>query len=165
MAAGSTYTPIATTTLGSNQATVEFTGISGSYTDLLIVVNSYSTTAAGIYAQVGNGSYDTGTNYSYTYLIGNGTAASSGRASTQASIYLADQSSTAGNRQTTILQFNNYSNTTTNKTVLSRGSSSSQSAGAVIGLWRSTAAINRIRLLNGNFAATSTFTLYGIAAA
>jgi hypothetical protein len=160
-----TYEPIATTTLGSNQATVDFTGISQAYTDLILVIDSTSTTSAGIYIQVGDASIDTGTNYSYTYLQGNGTAASSGRAATQASIYCADQSSTS--RQTTILQFNNYSNTTTYKTIISRGSSASQSSTAVVGLWRgaSTAAIKLIKLLNGNFTTGSTFTLYGIKAA
>ena len=38
MAAGSTYTPIATTTLGSAQADVTFSSISGSYTDLVLII-------------------------------------------------------------------------------------------------------------------------------
>jgi hypothetical protein len=158
-----TYEPIATTTLGSNTATVNFTGISQAYTDIILVIDSTSTTSAGIYIQVGDASIDTGTNYSFTYLQGNGTTASSGRSSTQASIYCSDQSSTS--RQTTIIQFQNYSNSTTNKTILSRGSSASQSVGAVVGLWRSTSLISKIRLVNGNFATGSTFTLYGIKAA
>jgi hypothetical protein len=37
MAAGSTYTPIATTTLSSSQAEVTFTSFSG-YTDLVLIV-------------------------------------------------------------------------------------------------------------------------------
>ena len=35
MAAGSTYTPIATTTLGSNVASYTFSSIAGTYTDLV----------------------------------------------------------------------------------------------------------------------------------
>lgn len=158
-----TYEPIATQTLGSNTATVDFTGISQAYTDLILVIDSTSTASSGIYIQVGDSSIDTGTNYSFTYLQGNGTAASSGRASTQASIYCSDQSSSS--RQTTILQFNNYSNATTYKTIISRGSSASQSVGSSVGLWRSTSLISKIRLVNGNFATGSTFTLYGIKAA
>jgi hypothetical protein len=34
-----TYEPIATTTLGSNTATVDFTGISQAYTDLILVID------------------------------------------------------------------------------------------------------------------------------
>lgn len=158
-----TYEPITTQTLGSNTATVDFTAISQSYTDLILVIDSTSTASSGIYIQVGDSSIDTATNYSYTYLSGNGTSASSGRAATQASIYCSDQSSSS--RQTTTLQFNNYSNATTFKTIISRGSSSSQSAGASVGLWRSTSLISKIRLVNGNFATGSTFTIYGVKSA
>ena len=158
-----TYEPITTTTLGSNTTTVDFTGLSQNYTDLILVINSTSTTSAGIYIQVGDSSIDTGTNYSFSYLSGNGTTASSGRSSTQASIYCSDQSSSV--RQTTLIHFNNYSNTTTNKTILSRGASPSQTVGASVGLWRSTSAISKIRLINGNFATGSIFTIYGIKAA
>jgi hypothetical protein len=161
MAKTATYSLINSQTLGSNTASVTFSSIPATFTDLIMVINSYSTTGAGIYTQL-NG--DTGTNYSFTYLQGNGTAASSGRSSTQASIYLADQSSSSANLQTTLLQFNDYSNATTYKTVISRGSSASQSVTAVVGLWRSTATINQIVLLNGNFASGSVFKLYGIQA-
>jgi len=37
MAAGKTYEPIATTTLSSSAATITFSSISGSYTDLVFV--------------------------------------------------------------------------------------------------------------------------------
>ena len=37
MAAGATYEPISTTTLGSNTNTVSFTSISSAYTDLIFV--------------------------------------------------------------------------------------------------------------------------------
>jgi hypothetical protein len=158
----STYDKIQAQTLGSNQTTVDFTTISQLYTDIILVIDSTSTASSGIYIQLGDSSIDTGSNYSFTFLAGNGSTASSGRAATQSSIYCSDQSSSS--RQTTIIQFNNYSNTTTNKTIISRGSSASQSVGAVVGLWRSTSLISKIRLINGNFATGSTFTLYGIKA-
>ena len=37
-----TYEPIATTTLGSAQATVTFSSIPGTYTDLVLITNSRS---------------------------------------------------------------------------------------------------------------------------
>ena len=62
MAAGSTYTPIATTTLGSAASSVTFSSISGSYTDLILITNpSSATTDQSIYVQF---NADTGTNYS-----------------------------------------------------------------------------------------------------
>jgi hypothetical protein len=66
-----------------------------------------------------------------------------------------------------ITHFNNYSNATTYKTILSRGNNASSSVTAYSALWRSTSAINEIKVftLSGNLRAGSTFTLYGIAAA
>jgi len=113
-----TYEAIQSTTLGSNQTSVELTTISQAYTDLICVINSISTASSGIYMRVGDATVDSGTNYSYTYMYGNGSSASSGRTPNDTVIYCGDQSSTVP--QTTIIQLNNYSNTTTNKTSLSR---------------------------------------------
>ena len=46
MAAGSTYTPIATTTLGS-AGTITFSSIPSTYTDLVIVLNGNGSRVAG----------------------------------------------------------------------------------------------------------------------
>ena len=65
-------------------------------------------------------------------------------------------------------QFQNYSNSTTYKTVLSQGGNSDNYVFEWINLWRSTAAITSMELKvddASNFASGSTFTLYGIAAA
>jgi hypothetical protein len=167
MAAGSTYTPIATTTLGSNTQYVTFSSISGSYTDLILVVSAAGVSAQDMYGRV-NG--DSGTNYSRTNVYGNGSAAGSVRVSNETSMmldYYGNPNTTLGN-SVQIINFMNYSNTTTYKTVLIRSSSTS-GTDAIINLWRSTAAITSIQLnvANGavNFATGSTFTLYGITAA
>jgi len=165
MAAGATYEPIATNTLGSAQATVTFSSISGSYTDLVLIIGGKNASSdQGIVTQVGNGSIDTGSNYSTTYLIGDGTNATSGRASSATSIIAGRMDNVAS---TSIINYMNYSNTTTYKTVLGRGND-----GALViqhvGLWRNTAAINTINVFNlssVNFAAGTVLTLYGIAAA
>jgi len=79
MAAGATYEPIATTTVSnSSTSTVTFSSISGTYTDLIIIGNLGSeTTNAFPYLQF-NG--DTGSNYSYTQLYGNGNGSSAATA-------------------------------------------------------------------------------------
>jgi hypothetical protein len=61
----------------------------------------------------------------------------------------------------------NYSNATTNKTVLSKASNASNNVDAIVALWRSTAAITSITILgNGqNYGIGSSFSLYGIKAA
>ena len=169
MPAGSTYEPIATTTLGSNTAAVTFSSISGSYTDLVLIANfvGFTTSANSAISVRFNG--DTGTNYSATYLRGNGTAASSARATNDNRMVVG---ATAGGTNTdwamSIVNFMNYSNTTTFKTVLSRYSQASLSAEAEVGLWRNTAAITSIEF--GTYGtnltlAGSVITLYGITAA
>jgi hypothetical protein len=168
MAAGSTYTPLATSTLGSPAASVTFSSISGAYTDLVLVVASTRDTISNSYFQVGNGSIDTGSNYSTTYLYGNGTTAASARQSNSSNGVLLDAVGNTQTEQSTwILQIQNYANTTTYKTILNRRSRASDEAFACVGLWRSTSAINTVKFYpsGGNLSTGSTFTLYGIAAA
>lgn len=166
MAAGNTYTPIATTTLGTAASSYTFSSISGSYTDLILIFNGYgSSGTTNINMQVGNGSVDTATNYSYTALYGTGAVAGSSRASTTSSMILGYLQTTDG--ANVITQIQNYSNTTTYKTLIARANTTSYEIDLTAGLWRSTSAINTIKLniSSGNFVAGSTFTLYGILAA
>jgi hypothetical protein len=165
-----TYEPIATTTLGSNSATVDFTNISTAYTDLILIGNFTTNQSAPFRLLVGNGSIDTGSNYSMTQVAGTGTVTESTRSSGAA--FIASGYINAAGRSIWQMHFQNYSNTTTNKTVLIRYStdvSGSQAANARVGLWRSTSAINYIRLeTNASpqvFESGSIFTLYGIKAA
>jgi ethanolamine utilization microcompartment shell protein EutL len=72
-----TYEPIATTTLGSAAASYTFSSISGSYTDLILVVDA--TTTAGNRALQLVLNSDTGTNYSATYITGDGSSTASSR--------------------------------------------------------------------------------------
>ena len=166
MPAGSTYTPIATTTLGSAAASYTFTGISSSYTDIILISSlPGNQPGANLKIRVGNGSIDSGSNYSYTQLYGTGTGAASLRASNKTGMNVGV---TAGTNSMQIVQFQNYSNTTTYKTVLFRGSAPSNYVDASVGLWRNTAAINQIYIADEsgtNLATGSTFTLYGIKAA
>jgi len=159
-----TYDCIATTTLGSATATVTFSSISGSYTDLVLVINAgMSSTSFSWYAYLNS---DTGSNYSATGLIGNGSTASSSRLSnTNNGIVIGGWNGYTTTIKTAIVQLMNYSNSTTYKTVLSRYSESDGTVEATVALWRNTAAITTIQVRTNsspNFASGSTFTLYGI---
>jgi len=156
-----TYEPIAATTLGSAQSSVTFSSISGSYTDLVVVTNGSSSTGATLVCRF-NG--DTGTNYSFTGMNGNGSAASSFRVSNNTSVGLGE---IYNYNCTYLFQIQNYSNTTTYKTSLCRANSASDYVQVNVGVWRSTAAITSLQLFvtSGNFNSGSTFTLYGIKAA
>ena len=166
MAAGPTYEPIATNTLGSNTASVTFSSISGSYTDLVLVLNAGCSggTEQDTYVVI-NG--DTGSNYSQTYISGNGSSASSGRAAN-----VSDATIGYPIRPTLvtsiICNFQNYSNSTTYKTWISKDASADSLMFTVVGLWRNTNAITSLLFKPSNsrdFLTGSTFTLYGIKAA
>ena len=160
----STYTPIATTTLGSAQSSVTFSSISG-YTDIYLVINANNTTNGSSCKYQLNG--DTGSNYSTTWLEGNGSAASSGRASNDTAGFLYyNGNASVYNWSTVNAHFQNYSNATTYKSVLARYGNQAQT-GSYVSLWRSTAAVTSITLnaITQNFQTGSTFTLYGILAA
>lgn len=167
MPAGSTYTPIATTTLGSATSTVTFSSIAGTYTDLVLILNLQVSAASSDYSvRVNN---DSSAIYSRTVLYGEGTTAASLRNSNQT--YFQPEAyayPTNAMSQNSIIHFMNYSNSTTNKTFLARSNNASTGVDAIVGLWRSTAAINRIDVATigaPNFSIGSTFTLYGIASA
>ena len=159
-----TYEPLATTTLGSAAATVTFSSISGSYTDLVLVSNGKMTGGSAVNNKITFNS-DTASNYSRTYVYGDGSTALSGRDSSQNNLGFIYWNST--NPSNTIVQIMNYSNATTYKTALARTSEDGVAA-AYVGLWRSTSAITSITITRGStndFASGSTFTLYGIKSA
>jgi hypothetical protein len=164
----STYEKIATTTLGSAQATVTFSTITGTYTDLVLVIGNLkvSLNTASLTLQL-NG--DTGSNYSNTQLRGNGSAASSSRGSslTSALNYITYAATSNTSEGVVILNFQNYSNATTYKTTLIRANSAPNAVEATVNLWRNTAAITSITMgVQGadTYSSGSTFTLYGIKA-
>lgn len=160
----STYEPIATTTISGSSNLVNFNSIPQTYTDL-ILVSSYAGTNTGLNIYP-NG--DAGSNKSATVLRGNGTSAESLRGS---SIALRDYWTTVTNASgeftVSIINFNNYSNSTTYKTALVRRSVASAYVEALINTWRSTAAITQLQVYsaNGNYTIGSTLTLYGVKSA
>jgi hypothetical protein len=166
MPAGNTYEAIFTETLASAQASVTFSSIPSTYTDLVLVSNLYgSGGSANILVRFNS---DTGTNYSNTMLTGNGTSAASSRNTSTDSIFMINSgSSLNGAWGTFIMNLNNYSNATTNKTALVRFSAAGNEVTANVGLWRNTSAITaiEIRTSSNNYLAGSTFSLYGIKAA
>lgn len=164
--ATTTYEPIATQTLGSAASAITFTGISQSYTDLVLVFNGDLTSITGCSIRVGNGSIDTGSNYSLTRIWGkvDGTYGSN-RESNGDQIRWDYWAAGNGSRRNAIFHIQNYSNTTTYKTILARTNIPSTETLATVGLWRSTSAINQVSLMlagGTTYVAGSTATLYGI---
>ena len=157
----STYTPIATQTMTTATASVTFSNIPDTYTDLVLVVDGTTNSGRNFHVEINT----TSTVYSFTALSGDGASPSSSRLSNEGVLRMAALWAAQGN---IIMHFLNYSNTTTYKTVLSRTNNASNQVNASVGLWRSTAAINKLNFqLSGpdNFLTGTTFTIYGIKAA
>jgi hypothetical protein len=160
MPAGQTYEKIATNTLSSNTQTVDFTSIPQTYTDLVIVVEGRATSSADFVMRVGNGSVDSGTNYSrvagFGYSSGVSVATLGDLSGFIFSIYAA--------RSMAIINLMNYTNTNVNKTALIRNNNGIEIVYASGNLWRSTVAIDTLRFTTGthSFSAGTVFSIYGI---
>lgn len=157
----STYTPIASQTLGSTSANVTFSSIPQGYTDLVLIVKAKAaTTDDNIYLRFNS---DDASNYSVTNMYGNGSSAASTRYSNSSFIWFDNFGYLrTSSFSTIIMNFQNYSNSATNKTCLIRNNIDSVGVTASVGLWRNTAPITAINLLTSGFATGSTFSLYGI---
>ena len=167
-----TYEPIATQTLGSAAAGVTFSSIPQTYTDLVIIGNCGISNAGVTLSLRFNG--DTGSNYFEHTMFGNGTTVGGSKALSITSAYCNDtvafDSSLDGN---ITININNYSNTTSYKSVLgrvNRGVNNGNYPGTSIwsNSWSSNSAITNILIFptdGSNIVSGSTFTLYGIKAA
>lgn len=165
MPAGSTYSTIATTTLGSAAADYTFSSIPGTYTDLVLIING-GTSASGQSIGIRFNS-DSGNNYSSTDMWGSGSP-TVGRTSNTSFIRVVGRGigtdTTLIDNGVTSIQ--NYANTTTFKSTLNR---SNVSGGVIMSaaVWRSTSAITSITVFaeSSNLITGTTLTLYGIASA
>jgi hypothetical protein len=159
-----TYEPIATTTLGTAARNITFSSIPATYTDLRVVWVGTNQTAVDFIEITFNG---TTSGYSWTHLSGDGSAAASGRitSNTKWVPNLPSAGSTTIPYMFSVDLFS-YGGSTF-KTGLMTCSADTNGAGKVIcsvGLWQNTAAVTSIKLegQSYNFNAGTTATLYGI---
>ena len=168
-----TYTLINSNVLTSSAASITFSSIPATYTDLVVRMSIRNSTA-GAYGATGrfklNG--DTATNYSVTTLEGNGSSASSNRISSQAYGQLTYNGyDTAGNTASTFSSIELYIPSylaSQNKPISTFTATENNSTTGILevdaNLWRNTAAITSIEIYSdtGNFVSGSSFYLYGI---
>jgi hypothetical protein len=169
----STYTLISSNVLSSSAASVTFSAIPSTYTDL-VIRSSARVDPAGNTVQLSiqfNGLSTT--IYSATRLRGNGSTASSSRSTSAAHMYLFNanaDASTANTFSNGEHYIPNYAGTA-QKTASGFGVTEMNSATSIVidagaGLANLTSAITSITLFdsgsNGNFMAGSSFYLYGI---
>ena len=164
-----TYIKIASNTVGSGGvASVTFSSIPATYTDL-ILLSSIRCTAAedSAFLRYNN---DSGTNYSYRRLLGNGSTVSSSSATSQAQLalqFMAESGYTANTFSNNIVYIPNYASGNTKPAFFDSVNETNAANPRMLiaaGLWSGTAAISQLNLIPGagNFAQYSTFTLYGI---
>lgn len=160
----SAIVPLANITLTSTASTLTFSSISGSYRDLLLVVQATSNTGnIPILCQV-NGS---ATGYNRTEIGGNGSSAlssgESGSTSWTLGTYSYGQNTTVESK---IFDFLDYSTTNKHKPILVRSNNASIGVSTIAGRWANTAAITSIVLYpsSNSFNTGSTFSLYGVTA-
>ena len=164
-----TYVNIASQTLGSSAASVTFSGIPNTYTDL-VIRTSIRTATAGLSTEITfNG--DTGSNYSDTALYNASGTATSNRRSNAVRILaigMDNPTTTANTFSSSEIYIPNYL-VSQNKPVSITANPEVNANFATLtyvgaGLWRNTAAITSVTLTGGggSYAAGSTFYLYGI---
>ena len=167
----STYTLISSNVLTSSAASVTFSAIPSTYTDLVVrgSIRVDHPTIAFMDLQLNINS--SSVNYSNTYIASNGTVAYSARDESTTYAWIGNENST-GSTANTFTNLEIYIpsyNSSTNKPFASFAVSENNASSArIIGnalLWRNTAAITSLQFSDAsayNFVSGSSFYLYGI---
>ena len=170
----SSYESIATVSVGSAQSSIVFSSIPSTYKHLQIryLARSARTTSTGATMLVQFNS-DTGNNYAYHILYGDGATPTAYNGSTTNVIRsYSVASSSSSNTQTYgvgVIDILDYGSTSKYKTLRHLGGYDRNGSGEInlaSGLWQSTSAISTITLTlaeaTANYETNSTFALYGI---
>lgn len=166
-----TFVKIASVTVGSGGASsIDFTSIPSTYTDLCLKLSGRSDngTDAPLYMTFNN----TSSGYSHIYLLGSGSAASSGNNAYgvgTTKFYagtidgVSNTSNTFANTEIYVPNYAGSNNKSVSFDSVEEGNSTGQYAALIAGLWANTSAINRLTLTTStNFVQYSTAVLYGI---
>lgn len=166
-----TYTLIASNTLGSSAASVTFSAIPNTYTDLIVKTSARWDNTGNPYLFLRFNS-DTATNYSYTVLYNSAGTVGSSRSSNQTRVVggaLTSSGATSNTFSNGEFYIPNYL-ASINKPISAFDVDENNNATTDIfqlasaGLWRNTSAITDISMFvsSGNFVSGSSFFLYGI---
>lgn len=167
-----TYTLISSNVLASSAASVTFSAIPSTYTDLVLRVSARSDGSAAGRVVI---NADAGTNYSRTQLQGDGSATASVATSNSTSLVITygsnSSTSTANTFNNLELYFPNYNSTSARPissfNVTENNAASSAGNDDIVltaGLYRGASAITSIKYehASANFVSGSSFYLYGI---
>ena len=155
-----TYTPLANITLGSSASSVTFSSIPATYRDLVYVISGQLVSASPTNTLLRfNG--DSGNNYTRVYVFSNSSSPSS---AVETGISGANPWFATNEISNGIGTIMDYSATDKHKTMLARYNGVSSGILMSATRWANTAAITSMAFSNtNNFAAGTTFSIYGIA--
>lgn len=164
-----TYSKIASTTINTN-TTITFSSIPQTYTDLVAVFKGGIVT--DYWSFICRINSDTGSNYSTIYMYGDGSSSGGGQYTNETIARIGGLGSGLRSNvlnSTAIVNFQDYSNTTTYKTIIDKSGDAGSGTSFGVSVWRSTSAINSIEFMSNasggtltNLYSGSTITLYGI---
>lgn len=159
-----TYTPLANITLTGSASSVTFSSISQAYRDLVVVIETKTSTTTGFYTRLNS---DSGTNYNFLYMYGTGTSAVSGSQASQnyGSLGWNTEATTTEAFMSTVSVMD-YSATDKHKSLLIRSGRAGANVEALCMRYASTSAVTTMAVFpnTGNFSSGSTFALYGVIA-
>jgi hypothetical protein len=166
------YESIATVSVGSGgQSSIDFTSIPSTYKHLQIRYIARNTRAVNWDSLSIRLNSDTGSNYAYHLLVGEGAnpVVAVGQANQTSMATCYQTGTTAGSNifGAGVIDLLDYADTNKFKTVRALGGNDLNGSGAILfasGLWRSTSAVTSISLFSAsvNFVQYSQFALYGI---
>lgn len=157
-------TALATVSVGSGGASsITFSSIPSGYSHLQLRVFGIGASYSYFSIKVNS---DTGTNYAYHQLTGDGASVTAGSGTTTATMYGGQGSASASNGAVAVVDLLDYTNTNKYKTFRTLSGYDSNGSGGLwfrSGLWMNTAAITQIDLVAGSsFGQYSTAVLYGV---
>ena len=163
------YELISSTILGSNTASVTFSGLgtyASTYKHLQIRMVSKTSDASSLGVLTRFNS-DTGSNYSWHVLLGNGSAVSSAAGTSTTFMYGGIQPrsvDTANAFGASVIDILDSYSTSKNKTIRSLSGVIGSRIDLYSGNWRNTSSLTTIDIIseNGSFITASRFSLYGI---
>ena len=166
-----TYTLISSQVLASSAASVTFSSIPATYTDLVLRVSARNTATASPYSVGIQFNGDTSTSYSWTNLGGTGSAAFSSNSGGAVNVAVGGfipgsdlTANTFSNDEIYIPSYLASQNKPLGTFGVSENNATTNYYSVLASLWRNNAAITSITALanTGNFVSNSSFYLYGI---
>jgi hypothetical protein len=164
------YDALASVTLSASASSIDFVGIPTGYKHLQVRIFARLSSNADYSAwiRLGNSAIDTGANYNWHAIRGDGSTATTLANANQTEIFAWSAGTQINNvGSVAVIDILDYQNTNKFKTIRSLGGGDNNGNGYATlfsGAWRSTTAINTINITpqSSTWAQYSSFALYGI---